>query len=225
MSKWHKNWFSNMLPFDQPLIEDGISYRTPEHYYQAHKLNDLTKRKEIAQMGPFEAKKALQDKETYCWRPDWTYQLKLSVMETALRWKFGKGTSWYTKLMETGQEKIVEWNNWNDLWWGKDLETKKGRNELGKLLMKIRSEFQFKELFGEESVAKDISWGDETPNSEKSECPFCKELSFYVKERHRNTAYCEEQDHLNYMISCDKCYKVDYEYHDALWKECRSSQW
>lgn len=143
MSKWHKNWFSNMLPFDKPLMEDGISYRTVEHYYQAHKLIDLEKRREIANMGPFDAKKLIRNKEKYHWRADWSDQMKLSVMETALRWKFQKGTTWYTKLMETGQDEIVEWNNWGDVFFGKDLETKKGRNELGKLLMKIRSEFHW----------------------------------------------------------------------------------
>jgi predicted NAD-dependent protein-ADP-ribosyltransferase YbiA (DUF1768 family) len=57
--------------------------------------------------------------------------------------------------METGQDEIVEWNNWGDVWWGKDLETGKGRNELGKLLMKIRSEYYWDFImdsptFGEE---------------------------------------------------------------------------
>lgn len=81
---------------------------------------------------------------------------------------------------------------------------------------------EFDELFGEHSVAKDISWGDESPNEEKSCCPFCNELSFYVKTRHRNTAYCDEKS--NYLTSCDKCYQEDYEYYDALWKEYKSSQ-
>lgn len=155
MSKWHKNWFSNMLPFDQPLIENGISYRTTEHYYQAHKLWDLNKRKEIASMTAFESKKAIRNKERYPWRSDWDTEMKLAVMETALRWKFQKGTSWYTKLMETSQDEIVEWNNWNDLWWGKDLETKKGRNELGKLLMKIRSELQWDFLMDSPTFIKE----------------------------------------------------------------------
>jgi len=32
-SKYIRNWFSNMLPFDQPLIYQNISYSTPENFY------------------------------------------------------------------------------------------------------------------------------------------------------------------------------------------------
>ena len=147
MSEWYKNWFSNMLQFDTPLVEDGISYRTVEHYYQAAKLTDLEKRKEIAGMGPYQAKKALHDSEKYVVRPDWDDRMKIKTMDYALRWKFALGTSWYGKLMETDNEEIVEWNNWGDTWWGKDLETGKGRNQLGQLLMEIREDFRLQEIF------------------------------------------------------------------------------
>jgi ribA/ribD-fused uncharacterized protein len=145
MSNWHKNWFSNMLPFETPLVVDGISYRTVEHYYQAMKLDDLTQRKEIAAMGPFEAKKVLNSGK-YKIRSDWNDDKKLEVMEYALRWKFAPGTSWYEKLMDTDGD-IIEWNNWGDVWWGKDLETGKGRNELGKLLMNLRAMYQMEAVF------------------------------------------------------------------------------
>ena len=51
---WIRNWFSNMLNMDHPYIEDGISYRTSEHYYQAQKIPELEKhlRKELSEMGP-----------------------------------------------------------------------------------------------------------------------------------------------------------------------------
>ncbi len=94
-------------------------------------------------MGPHEAKCRVKEFEL---RPDWD-DIKLDVMEKILRYKFGKGTSWYDKLMETGDQDIIEFNNWNDTFYGVDLATGKGRNELGKLLMKIRNEHKFDELF------------------------------------------------------------------------------
>ncbi len=146
MSDWHKNWFSNMIPFDSPLVDEhGISYRTVEHYYQAMKLEDISLRRYIASIGPYAAKVALNSGK-YKIRPDWNDDKKLEAMEYALRWKFAPGTSWYHKLMETDDD-IVEWNNWGDVWWGKDLETKEGRNELGKLLMKLRAIYRLENVF------------------------------------------------------------------------------
>lgn len=135
-----KNWFSNMLPMDEPLVYNGVSYRTSEHFYQAMKMpkerNDL--RAELAAMNPFKAKLAVRDKEKYPWRSDWTKELSLKVMGYILCVKFSKGTSWAEKLLTTGEDKIVEFNNWRDTFWGWDVNLKTGENNLGKLLMQIR---------------------------------------------------------------------------------------
>ena len=53
------------------------------------------------------------------------------------------------KLLETGDEGIVEWNNWHDNIWGDCIclkcEDIVGTNHLGKLLMRIRTELKEKE--------------------------------------------------------------------------------
>lgn len=135
-----KNWFSNMLPLDEPFIYDGIAYRTSENFYQAMKLpkdrNDL--RAEIAALNPYKAKLAIRDKEKYLWRSDWNKELSLKVMKYILEKKFTYGTMWADKLLATGDEEIVEYNNWNDIFWGWDINKKTGENNLGKILMKIR---------------------------------------------------------------------------------------
>ena len=137
-----KNWFSNMLPLDQPFIYQGTSYATVENFYQAMKLptDAVVLRQQIAAMNPFEAKKSIRDKSRFPFRADWTPELSLKVMEFALRKKFAVGTSWHAKLMATSQEEIVEWNNWGDTFWGKDVTTHVGQNHLGRLLMTIRHE-------------------------------------------------------------------------------------
>ena len=133
-----------MLPLDYPYTYQGVKYRTTENFYQAMKLpkDRLDLRAEIAAMGPFEAKKQIRDKSKYTWRADWTKDESIKVMEFILRVKFVPGTSWYEKLMKTGDEEIVEWNNWADLFWGKDVVTKEGDNHLGELLMKIRDGYK-----------------------------------------------------------------------------------
>lgn len=143
MSNWIKNWFSNMLPLDDPFYYQGIAYNTVENFYQAMKIppDRLDLRLEIANMNPYIAKKAIRDKNKYQWRSDWSEEFSLNVMRFALEKKFFKGTTWHTKLMETSNEEIVEWNNWGDTFWGKNINTKKGKNYLGQLLMEIRNKY------------------------------------------------------------------------------------
>lgn len=110
-----KNWFSNMLPFDKPLIYQGIEYYTAENFYQAMKLpkNAIDKRRYIASLDPYGAKREGRKLQI---RSDWE-EIKLEVMEYALMFKFAPGTSWHSKLMATKGD-IVEWNNWGDKFWG-----------------------------------------------------------------------------------------------------------
>lgn len=135
-SRYIKNWFSNMLPMSRPLIYQGICYKTSENFYQAMKLpkNRIDLRAKIANMTAYEAKKNI--KSLSC-REDWEDE-KLLIMEYILRHKFAKGTVERYKLDLTKDWEIVEWNNWNDLFWGKSITTKTGENHLGKILMKIR---------------------------------------------------------------------------------------
>lgn len=136
MPSWTKNWFSNMLPMDTPLMIGDIAFYTVENYYQAMKFGDELTVRLIAKMNPYEAKKyAAKHRSQFHLNSKFD---KLAVMEVALRHKFKSGTSWYTRLIATGSEEIVEWNNWHDTYWGKDINTKIGENHLGKLLMKIR---------------------------------------------------------------------------------------
>ena len=143
---WVRNWFSNMLPSDKALVDDmGIEYHTTENFYQAAKMPDRARRIRLANMSSFESKKAVRTPEFRVTPEEWNAfeSRKLLVMEDAIRQKFSPGTSWFTKLMATGDEEIVEWNNWNDRYWGKTLDGV-GENNLGKLLMKIRADLKTK---------------------------------------------------------------------------------
>lgn len=141
-SKNIKNWFSNMLPFERPMLYQGMLFAAPENFYQAMKLpkQETHLRRQISKMTPFEAKTAIRDKSKYLWREDWTPEFGLQVMRRALEYKFQEGTDWRRKLLitkELGLE-LVEWNSWGDIFWGRDVFTGEGENHLGKILMEIR---------------------------------------------------------------------------------------
>jgi ribA/ribD-fused uncharacterized protein len=87
---------------------------------------------------PYEAKRLGR---TVQLRADWP-EIHLAVMETALRHKFAPGISWRARLMSTGDDEIVEWNNWGDRYWGREVSDGRGENHLGRLLMKLRDEWR-----------------------------------------------------------------------------------
>ena len=139
--EWIKNWFSNMLPMDEPYIYQEIAYLTSENYYQAMKLREdqIDSREKFSNMTPQKAKREIRK---YDIRPDWNDKMKLEVMERILTFKFVLGTTWADKLLATGDAEIVENNNWKDTYWGYDVLLMKGENHLGKILMKIRNELK-----------------------------------------------------------------------------------
>lgn len=137
-----KNWFSNMLPFNKPLIHEGIIYKTVENFYQAMKIgnNYNNLRHEISRMTPHESKKCFKDyPDKFIVLDVWCNAKKCMVMRFALDYKFERGTSWSKELVATGTSEIVEVNNWGDTFWGYDINKQQGQNMLGKMLMEIRS--------------------------------------------------------------------------------------
>lgn len=133
-----------MIPFDEPLIYEDITYLSVENFYQAMKLDNIEDKKYIASLPPRKSKTQIRK---YNIRNNWDMKEKIKVMQIALNHKFNLSTSWGKKLLETGDDEIIEWNNWHDLFWGKDIETKEGLNHLGQLLMNIRSRLNIELTF------------------------------------------------------------------------------
>lgn len=132
-------WLSNFWYFEKPLRRQGLVYTTNEHFYQAMKSESLSVRTLISQHPSKGLKRyACQ----YILREDWE-DIKLNVMLYGIRYKFSEHNPELRQmLIDTGDIYIQEGNNWNDTFWGVNLKTGEGENNLGKIIMKVREEIK-----------------------------------------------------------------------------------
>ena len=120
---------------------EGIKYPTSEAAFQAAKTFDVEDRKMIASApSPFKAK-GMGRKVIL--RQDWE-QVKEQKMEDVVRIKFDSHPDLKKALLDTGDADLFEGNDWGDCTWGRiqlPNGTWVGLNLLGKILMKLRSEY------------------------------------------------------------------------------------
>ena len=137
---WVQNWFSNMIDVD--IIINGKIYKSTENYYQSEKMKNNKDKEYIASLSPHNSKREARNLPI---REDWD-EYKFIAMRTALEAKF-KLPKWKNKLLATGNDMIIEWNNWNDKIWGVSIKDNLGKNHLGLMLMDIRRNYKLKSLF------------------------------------------------------------------------------
>jgi len=117
---------------------DDFEYNSTEHYFQSMKFIDPKIQEQIRNAPTPSIAKKLAKK--FMRRKDW-YEISLDVMERALSVKFDI-PEMREKLIATDDMYLQEGNRWNDTFWGVDLKTGKGKNHLGRLLMKIRTQIK-----------------------------------------------------------------------------------
>jgi len=139
---WFRGEFAFLSNFfEHPVEIDGIVYPTTEHAFQAMKAKEAAERYHVAEAPTPAAAKARGRKVSL--REDWD-AARFPEMERVLRLKF-RDPGLREKLLATGDRQLIEGNNWKDTTWGaiRDKDGAwKGRNELGRLLMKIRDELR-----------------------------------------------------------------------------------
>lgn len=129
--------FSNFAAF--PIRLDGKTWPTTEHYFQAMKFRDEKHQSEIRkEQSPMKAARMGRSRKRPL-RKDWE-SVKDAVMEKAVLAKFTQQEELRDMLLETGDAKLVE-HTTNDSYWG-DGGDGSGRNRLGEILMKIRSQLR-----------------------------------------------------------------------------------
>ena len=108
-----------------------------EQKYQATKCVREDDRERILQMTPGQSKRAGQKVEI---REDWE-DVKLDIMYQLVKEKFSN-EPYKTQLLETADKILEEGNWWGDTFWGVNIKTGRGKNHLGKILMRVREELR-----------------------------------------------------------------------------------
>jgi ribA/ribD-fused uncharacterized protein len=129
-------WLSNFSP--ATIIHEGITYPSVEHFYVAMKSADKGIREQIAALDTAgQAKRVGREIEKTTGLPkDWHTE-KLVHMRFALEQKYNQGP-YKQQLIDTGGQTIIEGNTWGDEFWGVNLKTDEGENNLGIMIMEIR---------------------------------------------------------------------------------------
>lgn len=130
-------FMSNFYPAE--FDYNGIHYLNSEAAFQAQKCPDRAR--EFSKLPANEAK-YLGRKVSL--RPDWE-AIKDRIMYEVVYAKFSQNYELKEKLLETGDEEIIEVTTWCDKYWGICTCrwcSSNGLNMLGKILVQVRNELK-----------------------------------------------------------------------------------
>lgn len=114
-----------------PSGNTTMTFPCSESAFQAAKCRNMKDMVQFQKLDGFAAKKAGQK---VALRPDWE-TVKVTVMANVVKAKFDQHDDIRARLCSVTGE-ICEDNTWNDTFWGRCNGS--GRNNLGKILMRIR---------------------------------------------------------------------------------------
>lgn len=138
---------------EYPIQIESKQYPTVEHYFQSMKASEFGDQEildKIAKTPSGKAVKALGKKVKNFIKEQWDAR-RIEIMARGVRAKFVQHPELQKQLLETGEKQIGEADA-RDSFWGigtsaatelsKDPAKWKGQNQLGKILMNLRSEFK-----------------------------------------------------------------------------------
>ncbi|HEU5438112.1 MAG TPA: NADAR family protein [Ktedonobacterales bacterium] len=132
--------FSNFAAY--PIVCKGLRWPTSEHYFQAQKFAGTDHEGAIRRVASPTVAARMGRSRQRPLRYDWE-SVKDDVMLEALRAKFTQHPTLRDLLLGTGDALIVEHTS-RDAYWG-DGGDGRGRNMLGRLLMRVREELRGQE--------------------------------------------------------------------------------
>ena len=119
----------------------GMIFPSVEAAFQAAKCANHQDRVQFLTMTPQQAKRRGRQIQM---RSDWDSR-KLTIMHNLLVHKFNENPELIPKLIATGNAVLVEGNTWHDNFWGcctcSRCGGRRGRNNLGRLLMQLRADY------------------------------------------------------------------------------------
>lgn len=119
-----------------PVTYNGLTFQSNEAAFQAQKTLNEGQRRKFTKLAPNKAKAKGRN---VVLREDWE-QVKNQIMYEICLAKFSQNEDLKEKLLNTGDEELVEGNTWHDTYWG--VYNRKGKNKLGKILMRVREELK-----------------------------------------------------------------------------------
>lgn len=119
--------------YKAPVNVYGLPYTNNEAAFQSMKTTDMEKRREFVLLDPSSAK---ANGRRIKLRGDWE-QIKFNVMYNICLAKFLENPDLKENLLDTGDEYLEEGNTCGDKIWG--TVNGEGENNLGKILMEVRS--------------------------------------------------------------------------------------
>jgi ribA/ribD-fused uncharacterized protein len=128
-------WLSNF--FSAPMILQGKDYPTVEHWFQSQKFTNQELQETIRTAATAAKAKHLGRTRDPSFLSNWD-SVKESILYEGLKAKFEQNPILQTLLLKTGSEELIELSPW-DSYWGSG-RTGKGKNRMGFLLMKLRSD-------------------------------------------------------------------------------------
>ncbi|KAM0755734.1 hypothetical protein T439DRAFT_320447 [Meredithblackwellia eburnea MCA 4105] len=125
-----------------PVVWNSTTHISCQHLFQSLKffstaphIVDL-----IGEAITANAAKEIGEHYTHLQRKDWD-NIQLSMMEIALKCKFDQYPALKEELLVTGSRRLLYLHP-EEPFWGTGAEGKSGRNEVGKALMRIRSQYR-----------------------------------------------------------------------------------
>lgn len=128
------SWLSNFHPC--PVYFEETLYPSSENAYQAAKVIPHD-RDPFITCSPAESKK-IWKKGTSLYTSETWDQAKNEIMMCVVFDKFYRNKDLRQKLIDTQFKYLREDNWWSDVWYGYDVNLKRGENYLGRILMKVR---------------------------------------------------------------------------------------
>lgn len=131
-------WLSNF--YSCPVYYEGIGYNSSECAYQSAKLYPVYREymRKLSAKDSKTAWKTFGENAILDDTPEEWNSRKYDVMSIILMDKFYRNVKLRDLLISTGDKYLEEKNWWSDSDWGVDSETGIGKNNLGKILMKVR---------------------------------------------------------------------------------------
>lgn len=140
INEFRKEYFYLSNFFISKFSYRGLSYTNAEAAFQSMKTLDLLEREGFQNLKPRNAKYKGRRVKL---RGDWE-TIKVRIMNEILVCKFSQNPELQKALLDTGDAKLIEGNDWGDKTWG--VHNGVGKNILGILLMNLRSKINAEHL-------------------------------------------------------------------------------